>query len=120
MRGTSNLSEPSRRSSDISCPAFRGELTDRSRATSRLTPAATTGTVVTRARWRCSRRYRCCGRCRSSDRGSRRAARELALQALYQVDLLGDVQQDARGLALFWEHFDPEADPEVREFARAL
>src|SRR5262249_35439483 len=52
--------------------------------------------------------------------GSRRAARELALQALYQVDLLGDGQQDARSLALFWEHFDPAADPEVREFARAL
>ncbi|HJW68959.1 MAG TPA: transcription antitermination factor NusB [Candidatus Binatia bacterium] len=52
--------------------------------------------------------------------GSRRAARELALQALYQVDLLSDGQQDSRSLALFWEHFDAEADPEVRAFARAL
>ena len=52
--------------------------------------------------------------------GSRRAARELALQALYQVDLLGDGEQDPRSLVLFWEHFDPTADPEAREFAREL
>src|SRR5262245_56447103 len=52
--------------------------------------------------------------------GSRRAARELALQALYQVDLLGDGEQDPRSLALFWTHFDPAADPEARVFAREL
>jgi transcription antitermination protein NusB len=52
--------------------------------------------------------------------GSRRAARELALQALYQVDLLGDGEQERRSLALFWEHFDPAADPEARGFAREL
>lgn len=52
--------------------------------------------------------------------GSRRAARELALQALYQVDLLGDGEQDPCSLVLFWEHFDPTADPEAREFAREL
>src|SRR5262245_34965548 len=52
--------------------------------------------------------------------GSRRAARELALQALYQVDLLADGEHEARSLALFWEHFDPAADADVRSFARAL
>lgn len=52
--------------------------------------------------------------------GSRRAARELALQALYQLDLLGDGEQEPRSLALFWEHFDPAADPEARAFAREL
>jgi N utilization substance protein B len=52
--------------------------------------------------------------------GSRRAARELALQALYQVDLLGGGDADRPSLALFWEHFDPAADPETRAFAREL
>jgi N utilization substance protein B len=52
--------------------------------------------------------------------GSRRAARELALQALYQVDLLDDGEQEAKSLAVFWEHFDATSEPEVREFARAL
>lgn len=52
--------------------------------------------------------------------GSRRAARELALQALYQVDLLGDGEQEPRSLALFWEHFDPAEDAEARAFAREL
>jgi N utilization substance protein B len=51
--------------------------------------------------------------------GSRRAARELALQALYQVDLLG-AGEEAKSLALFWEHFDPAADPDVQVFAREL
>jgi N utilization substance protein B len=52
--------------------------------------------------------------------GSRRAARELALQALYQLDVLGDVGGEPTSLALFWEHFAPEADPENRRFAREL
>jgi N utilization substance protein B len=52
--------------------------------------------------------------------GSRRAARELALQALYQIDLRGSGEMDAPGLALFWEHFDPESDPDTRSFAREL
>ena len=52
--------------------------------------------------------------------GSRRAARELALQALYQVDLLGGAETERPSLALFWEHFDPEADPETQAFAREL
>jgi transcription termination factor NusB len=51
---------------------------------------------------------------------SRRAARELALQALYQLDVLGDLGAEPTSLALFWEHFDPEADPENRSFAREL
>ncbi len=52
--------------------------------------------------------------------GSRRAARELALQALYQIDLLDDGDLEARSLALFWEHFDPGADHAARAFAREL
>jgi len=52
--------------------------------------------------------------------GSRRAARELALQALYQVDLQGGGEAESPSLALFWEHFDPAADPETRAFAREL
>jgi N utilization substance protein B len=52
--------------------------------------------------------------------GSRRAARELALQALYQLDVLGDVGTEPTSLALFWEHFDPEADPDNRDFAREI
>jgi N utilization substance protein B len=52
--------------------------------------------------------------------GPRRAARELALQALYQVDLLGSGEQEAKGLSLFWEHFDLAADPDVRTFASEL
>jgi transcription antitermination protein NusB len=49
--------------------------------------------------------------------GSRREARELALQALYQLDLTGETDP-GRGLALFWSHFD--AMPAVREFAQEL
>lgn len=48
--------------------------------------------------------------------GSRRAARELALQALYQVDVLGEAGPDS--LALFWRHFEQE--DEVQAFAREL
>ena len=49
--------------------------------------------------------------------GSRREARELALQALYQLDLTGETDP-GRGLALFWSHFD--ATPAVQTFAREL
>jgi N utilization substance protein B len=49
--------------------------------------------------------------------GSRREARELALQALYQLDVTGE-SDPGRGLALFWSHFD--ATPVVREFAQEL
>ena len=52
--------------------------------------------------------------------GSRRAARELALQALYQVDLLDDGASEPPSLSLFWEHFDPAEDAEAQAFAREL
>jgi N utilization substance protein B len=44
--------------------------------------------------------------------GTRRAARELALQALYQVDVTGE------GEGVFWTHF--EGTDEVKAFAREL
>jgi len=49
--------------------------------------------------------------------GSRREARELALQALYQLDVTGE-GDGGRGLALFWSHFDAAAG--VQAFAREL
>jgi N utilization substance protein B len=49
--------------------------------------------------------------------GTRREARELALQALYQLDVAGETDSE-RGLAIFWTHF--EAEPDVRAFAREL
>jgi N utilization substance protein B len=49
--------------------------------------------------------------------GTRREARELALQALYQLDVTGEGDA-GRGLALFWTHFD--APDEARTFAREL
>jgi transcription antitermination protein NusB len=49
--------------------------------------------------------------------GTRREARELALQALYQLDVTGE-GDDASGLAVFWTHFD--APDDVRAFAREL
>ena len=49
--------------------------------------------------------------------GTRREARELALQALYQLDVTAD-RDPAGGLAIFWAHFD--APPDVRSFAREL
>lgn len=48
--------------------------------------------------------------------GMRRKGRELALQALYQLDLCGDDQLAALGL--FWEHCDAPND--ARAFAEAL
>jgi len=47
--------------------------------------------------------------------GSRREARELALQALYQLDVAGGGDP---GMALFWSYFD--AEREVQAFAREL
>lgn len=50
--------------------------------------------------------------------GSRRAARELALQALYQLDMTEGA--DGGGdLVLFWSHADDQPE-EVRTFAREL
>lgn len=51
--------------------------------------------------------------------GTRRAAREMALQALYQEDMIGDDADAGRALSLFWRHFEHE-DPEVQRFAREL
>jgi transcription antitermination protein NusB len=49
--------------------------------------------------------------------GTRREARELALQALYQLDVTGESEAEP-ALAVFWTHFD--AASEVRRFAREL
>jgi N utilization substance protein B len=48
--------------------------------------------------------------------GTRRKARELAVQLLYQHDLAKMDPEEA--MSLFWEHFP--ADIEVREFCRQL
>lgn len=48
--------------------------------------------------------------------GVRRAAREQALQALYQLDVRGE--DGERALGLFWEHFD--RGEESNDFAREL
>ena len=45
--------------------------------------------------------------------GMRRKGRELALQALYQLDVRGD--EEGGALRLFWEHCDAPAD--ARTFA---
>jgi N utilization substance protein B len=53
---------------------------------------------------------------------SRRVAREIALQALYKVDMHGE-GSGAPSLALFWEHLLPngvEAGDESEQFARTL
>ena len=54
--------------------------------------------------------------------GDRRIARELALQALYKLDMLGEAA--AQGdLGLFWEHFVPAGvsrGGESEQFAREL
>jgi len=49
--------------------------------------------------------------------GARREARELALQALYQLDMTPG-SDPTPGLALFWAHFDRR--DEVQAFAREL
>jgi N utilization substance protein B len=54
--------------------------------------------------------------------GDRRIARELALQALYELDMLGE-GGPAGALALFWEHFGPDdvaRGGEGERFAREL
>jgi N utilization substance protein B len=54
--------------------------------------------------------------------GDRRIARELALQALYKLDMLGDTAAPGT-LGVFWDHFVPEGVPrggESEQFARAL
>jgi N utilization substance protein B len=54
--------------------------------------------------------------------GDRRIARELALQALYKLDMLGDTAAPG-ALGVFWDHFVPEGVPrggESEQFARAL
>jgi N utilization substance protein B len=53
---------------------------------------------------------------------SRRVARELALQALYKLDMQGDPSATG-ALALFWEHLLPEAvspGDDAERFAREL
>jgi N utilization substance protein B len=43
------------------------------------------------------------------------------MQALYQVDLLGEGDEMGRSLRLFWDHFQHEdQDPQVEVFAREL
>ena len=54
--------------------------------------------------------------------GERRVARELALQALYKLDMLGETAAPG-ALGVFWEHFVPEGIPrggESESFAREL
>jgi N utilization substance protein B len=54
--------------------------------------------------------------------GDRRIARELALQALYKLDMLGESAAPG-DLGLFWEHFVPEGvsrGGESEQFAREL
>jgi N utilization substance protein B len=54
--------------------------------------------------------------------GERRIARELALQALYKLDMLGEAAAGDK-LGLFWEHFVPEGverGGDAERFAREL
>ncbi|MGH7818521.1 MAG: transcription antitermination factor NusB [Candidatus Binatia bacterium] len=48
--------------------------------------------------------------------GERRKGREIALQALYRMEITGD--ESGEGTELLWEHF--EAPPEARRFAVEL
>jgi N utilization substance protein B len=52
----------------------------------------------------------------SSVKGTRRKGRELALQALYQIEITGDAS--AAAVDLFLEHF--EGNAKAKEFARRL
>jgi N utilization substance protein B len=52
----------------------------------------------------------------SSAKGTRRKGRELALQALYQIEMTGDAS--ATAVDLFLQHF--EGNPGAKEFARRL
>lgn len=51
-----------------------------------------------------------------SGKGTRRKGRELALQALYQIEITGDTSVNA--VELFLRHF--EGNPKAKEFARRL
>ena len=54
--------------------------------------------------------------------GERRIARELTLQALYKLDMLGEAAAPGT-LGVFWDHFVPDGVPrggESEQFARAL
>ena len=51
--------------------------------------------------------------------GTRREARELALQALYQLDVSGE-GDPAHGLSHFFAHFDSHEHGDVQTFAREL
>src|SRR4029079_17314245 len=54
--------------------------------------------------------------------GERRIARELALQALYKLDMLGDKAAPG-ALGLFWEHFVPvgvSRGGDSEQFAREI
>jgi N utilization substance protein B len=51
--------------------------------------------------------------------GSRREARELALQALYQLDVSGE-GDPAHDLTRFFAHFDQQEQEDVQAFAREL
>ncbi len=48
--------------------------------------------------------------------GIRRKGRELALQALYQIEMTGDTSSQA--LDFFWDHF--EGNAKAKDFARRL
>jgi N utilization substance protein B len=52
----------------------------------------------------------------SAGKGTRRKGRELALQALYQIEMTGDASASA--VDLFLRHF--EGNPGAKEFARRL
>jgi transcription antitermination protein NusB len=52
----------------------------------------------------------------SAGKGTRRKGRELALQALYQIEMTGDAS--AAAVDLFLRHF--EGNPGAKEFARRL
>lgn len=52
----------------------------------------------------------------NSPRSNRRKGRELALQALYQIEMTGD--SSAAAVDLFVQHF--EGNPKAKEFARRL
>ena len=52
----------------------------------------------------------------NSPRGNRRKGRELALQALYQIEMTGD--PSAAAVDLFLQHF--EGNAKAKEFARRL
>ncbi|MCC6749529.1 MAG: transcription antitermination factor NusB [Deltaproteobacteria bacterium] len=52
--------------------------------------------------------------------GSRRAGRAAALKILYQLDTVDDFSRAEAGVRDFFEHLDPEAEQDVRDFAGEL